>query len=97
QITTAGVITEFSIPTANSYPVGITVGPAGNLWFTEFASNKIAQIVVNAATIPIPEGQQSFMIEPPVVTPVIDTVPAQAKPIGIGPVAAGSVFVGYAV
>ena len=26
--------TEFTIPTANSFPVGITPGPDGNLWFT---------------------------------------------------------------
>ena len=32
---TAGVITEFPMPTADSYPDGITAGPDGNLWFTE--------------------------------------------------------------
>ena len=35
QITTAGVITEFPIPTASSGPYGIAAGPDGNLWFTE--------------------------------------------------------------
>ena len=35
RITTAGVITEFPIPTANSDPYGIAAGPDGNLWFTE--------------------------------------------------------------
>jgi virginiamycin B lyase len=35
RITTAGVITEFPIPTANSQPNGITTGPDGNLWFAE--------------------------------------------------------------
>ena len=35
RITTAGDVTEFSIPTsATSGPGGITVGPDGNLWFT---------------------------------------------------------------
>ena len=29
------VVTEFPITTAASYPVGITAGPDGNLWFTE--------------------------------------------------------------
>ena len=28
-------IAEFQIPTANSYPYGITAGPDGNIWFTE--------------------------------------------------------------
>ena len=37
RITTAGVITEFPVPTAGSSPVGIAAGPDGNLWFTEYA------------------------------------------------------------
>jgi streptogramin lyase len=36
RITTAGVITEFPIPTDSvSLPRGITSGPDGALWFTE--------------------------------------------------------------
>jgi streptogramin lyase len=35
---------EFPIPTANSYPGGITAGPDGNLWFTESSGNKIGRI-----------------------------------------------------
>ncbi len=34
QISTTGVITEFPIPSANSQPFDIVVGPDGNLWFT---------------------------------------------------------------
>jgi streptogramin lyase len=37
-------ITEFTIPTANSGPNGITAGPDGALWFTEAAANKIGRI-----------------------------------------------------
>jgi serine/threonine-protein kinase len=37
-------ITRFRIPTANSYPEGITVGPDGNLWFTMHATNRIGRI-----------------------------------------------------
>ena len=40
---------EFPIPTGNSDAVGITVGPDGNLWFTEFDANKIGQVVLSAA------------------------------------------------
>src|SRR5262249_9746672 len=36
--------TEFALPTANSVPDGITREPDGNLWFTEFTSNKIGRI-----------------------------------------------------
>src|SRR6266516_4026608 len=35
RISTAGVITEFAVPTANSAPALIMAGPDGNLWFTE--------------------------------------------------------------
>src|SRR6266702_918325 len=45
----AGTITEFSTPTANSGPVGITAGPDGNLWFTETATNKIGRITTGGA------------------------------------------------
>ena len=31
----AAMIDEFPIPTAGSWPIGITAGPDGNLWFTE--------------------------------------------------------------
>ncbi len=43
----AQTITEFSAGiTAGAYPLGITAGPDGNLWFTEFAdsANKIGRI-----------------------------------------------------
>src|SRR5262249_27559025 len=36
--------TEFALPTANSVPQGIARGPDGNLWFTEFTSNRIGRI-----------------------------------------------------
>ena len=34
EITTAGAVTEFTIPTPNSQPTAITAGPDGNLYFT---------------------------------------------------------------
>ena len=41
---TAGSISEFSVPSADSYPTGIAAGPDGNLWFTETSGNKIGRI-----------------------------------------------------
>jgi len=38
------VFTEFLIPTPNSEPRGITAGPDGAVWFTEFNANKIGRI-----------------------------------------------------
>ena len=40
----SGKIREFAVPTAFSAPFGITAGPDGNLWFTEFNGNKIGRI-----------------------------------------------------
>lgn len=37
RITPRGHITEFTTPTPFSNPAGITVGPDGNLWFTEYS------------------------------------------------------------
>src|SRR5216683_1046064 len=37
-------VTEFPVPTASSNPNGITAGPDGALWFTEFNGNKIGRI-----------------------------------------------------
>ncbi len=41
-------LSSFSVPTANSGLIGITGGPDGNLWFTEFSAGKIGSI--NAST-----------------------------------------------
>jgi len=38
------VLNQFAIPTAQSSPYGIALGPDGNLWFTEFKGNNIGEI-----------------------------------------------------
>ncbi len=54
-------ITEFPLPSANSLPSGITVGPDGNLWFTETGANKIGRIttagVITEFPIPTANSQ----------------------------------------
>jgi streptogramin lyase len=51
-------VTEFPVPTPNSFPNGITTGPDGSLWFTELNANQIARIttagVVTEFPIPTP-------------------------------------------
>jgi streptogramin lyase len=39
-----GSVNEFSTMTANSTPTAMTIGPDGNLWFTESSANKIGRI-----------------------------------------------------
>src|SRR5262249_3986705 len=41
NITPDGTVTEYAVPTPNSFPAGITVGPDGNIWFTELGSGQI--------------------------------------------------------
>jgi streptogramin lyase len=43
RITTAGVVTEYGVPTASSQPFGIAYA-GGSLWFTENFSGKIGQV-----------------------------------------------------
>ena len=45
RISPSGSITEFPLPTANSYSDGITTGPDGNLWFTEVLVNQQHTII----------------------------------------------------
>jgi streptogramin lyase len=45
----AAVVTEFSVPTPNSQPAGITVGPDGAIWFTEENGHKIGRITTDGA------------------------------------------------
>ena len=44
-----GAITEHPLPTAESAPQGIAVGPDGNLWFTETQGNRIGRITPGGA------------------------------------------------
>src|SRR3977135_142051 len=54
-------ITEFSSPTSDSRPLGITFGFGGNLWFTEQIGNKIGRItpqgVITEFSIPTFDSQ----------------------------------------
>jgi streptogramin lyase len=45
----AGTVNEFTVPTLDSFPLGITRGPDGNLWFTEQNKAKIGQITTAGA------------------------------------------------
>src|SRR5438876_7654958 len=58
-----GTITEFPVTTTSSQPEGITAGLDGNLWFTEFAGNKIGRITTSGVftefTLPTTCGSSS--------------------------------------
>jgi streptogramin lyase len=61
----AQTITEYPIPTADSYLHGITAGPDGNLWFIESAARRIGRITPAGVVteFPLPAG----LSEPTVV------------------------------
>jgi len=46
RITTAGAVTEFTIPSDGSGPHSITTGPDGALWFTEYYGNRVGRLVL---------------------------------------------------
>jgi len=39
-------VTEFTVPTPDSYPLGIVQGANGAMWFTEEDANKIAELTI---------------------------------------------------
>jgi streptogramin lyase len=49
-------ITEYPVPTANSQPESIELGPDGALWFTETAGNKIGRITTAGVITEYPLG-----------------------------------------
>jgi virginiamycin B lyase len=61
-------MTEFTTPTDNSGPVGITVGPDNNIWFTEAYANKIGVLDPNNT-----DKIEEFTIPTPVSAPLYIT------------------------
>src|SRR5581483_11295678 len=49
-----GAATHFALQTKNSQPAGITTGPDGHLWFTEFTADKIGRITPAGAITEFP-------------------------------------------
>jgi streptogramin lyase len=44
RVSPSGQVTEYSLPTTNSFPQGIIAGPDGAMWFTEDIGNRIGRI-----------------------------------------------------
>jgi len=54
RLTTAGVLTEYPVPTNRAYNGGIAAGPDGALWFTESQANQIGRITTSGVVTEYP-------------------------------------------
>jgi streptogramin lyase len=62
----AGQLHWFPLPTADSGPAGIALGPDGNLWFTQVRGNRIGRLTPAGEllefTLPNPDGQPYLIV-----------------------------------
>ena len=69
RVTTAGVFSEYPVPTSSGAPLGITAGPDGALWFTEENGNKVGRIttagVFNEYNVPTSASQPGQIVAGP--------------------------------
>jgi virginiamycin B lyase len=73
KMTTSGVFTEYAVPIgANSSPEAITVGPDGNLWFTEPLKGMVAKMttsgVLTEYAVPVGAYNTGFADRPLAIT-----------------------------
>jgi len=56
RLTPAGEFTEFALPGRGGYPTRLTLGPDGNVWFTERNSDRVGKITPSGevTTFPLP-------------------------------------------
>jgi streptogramin lyase len=54
-------VTEYTVPTANSWPLGVAVTPDGAAWFAEYNTNKIGRVTAGGSftEYPIPAESPS--------------------------------------
>src|SRR5258707_7414471 len=65
----APAVTEYSIPTNQSRPFGITAGPDGAMWVAEGDGNKIGRVAIDGKItefgIPTAGSKPSFLVSDP--------------------------------
>src|SRR5260370_26705818 len=91
RITTAGMITEFPVPTAGSAPRDMTTGPDGNLWFTEYLGNTIGVLHRVAPMVYVANaGSHSVTVVDPTTHMVVATIPVGLNPVNVAVTPNGS-------
>ena len=65
RVSTSGLVTEFSVPTASSGISDITAGPDGNLYFTESSVHQLGRITTGGVVteFPLPAGASPSRIK----------------------------------
>jgi virginiamycin B lyase len=96
QVAAVSQFKSFRIPTKNSEPEGITLGPDGNMWFAEATANQIGRID--------PTGNITEFVVPQASSAPVDIVAGadgalwfteeSGFPEGIGRVTTSGVFTG---
>jgi virginiamycin B lyase len=51
----SGGIAEYVLPNSGSGPTGVAPAPDGNIWFAEYAADKIGRVNLNSVPIDITE------------------------------------------
>jgi virginiamycin B lyase len=64
RITTAGIISEYTLPTPNAGPYDITTGPDDALWFTEPGVGKIGRITTTGSVTEYPVPGACCLTDP---------------------------------
>lgn len=62
RLTPSGQLTEFDLPREGGHPIRLTMGPDGNVWFTESQGHRLARITPDGQIqgYPLPPGTEPY-------------------------------------
>lgn len=59
RMTSRGIVTEFTVPSGSDGPADLTVGADGNIWFTEWANDRIGRLAPDGEVSEFPLASNS--------------------------------------
>src|SRR3990172_6889786 len=98
QLAAGAPFRSFRIPTSNSQPMFITLGPDGNMWFTDASANQIGRIdpMGNITEFVVPQADSAPMHIVAGADGALWFTEASGFPEGIGRITTDGVFTGFA-